>query len=394
MRITSILFIAAFLILTQGCNKPPNNDSTPTNPPNPLNPTPVTPANPVNTDSVVAIYTTDPYHLFAFDGKTGIKKWGVEFADYLGYATPGYLDGKIFIRDDNGKLYAIDTTGKIKWTFKSISGVFGNPMGANGIVYVLNYNNGGDPQIYAFDPESGQIRWQNKVENSSGVILLVKNGLVYTGSGPLTAFDAITGTKKWSFPTNTSDHFFVDDKIYTLKSETGDSYINIHDSKTGALIRKLIRLPDKVFAMSIGNGFVYVLRDDYDFRGKITAYDTTSLLQKWSSMNEAIYSGIGAIGPIIADSLVIFGANAGIYAYNGYTGTKVWEPTSECIGGTYVNNTVYYGSLKRGLIDSVKLHAYDIRAKTFKWTYTMKGPLFQSVPCVVTKSGKMYNMSH
>jgi outer membrane protein assembly factor BamB len=385
-----ILFIVA-LSINQSCNKSPDTDTTPTNPTNPLTPTaPVTPTSPVNVDSVVAVYIADPYHLFAFDGRTGVKKWAFEFSELVGFSTPpAYLDGYIFQPTDNNKLYAIDSSGNRKWIFQPVGRNMSRPAVGQAIVYIMNLNLNGDEILYALDAKNGQIKWQSKVENSSPYDYpIVKNDLVFTSSGGLTAFDALTGVKKWYYPITTYNHVVTDDKIYTLEGST----VRILDAKTGNLRRTVSGLSGGV-SMNVGNGFVYLLQESSAIY-KIIALDTTGFLQKWAAVNGTI-SSLTEIGnyPHIADSILIYEAIPGIYAYNAFTGAKVWETVGEGRkGGTIVNNTIYYGSLKRGFVDSVKLHAYDLNTKSFKWSFTMKGEAFHGEPCVVTKSGKMYRI--
>jgi hypothetical protein len=95
----------------------------------------------------------------------------------------------------------------------------------------------------------------------------------------------------------------------------------------------------------------------------------------------------------MADSMVILETDGAIYSYNALVGTKVWQSIGKGrMGGTFVNNTIYYGSLNNSIYDSVRLNAYDFRAKSLKWSFIMQGGRFLGKPCVVTKSGKMYRI--
>jgi outer membrane protein assembly factor BamB len=183
-------------------------------------------------------------------------------------------------------LYALDTTGKVKWIFQPSGYYLSRAAVDNGIVYVMNYVVD-HYRLYAVDLKTGQLKWQTEIEQGNGCYPIVKNGLVYTSGGYLNAFDALTGAKKWAYASTTHHHVVLSDKVYTYR-DSNICYLNIHDAKTGALIKRSGTFPDNVQSMNIGNGLLYVVIED-PAGPKVAAYDTVNFSQKWSVVEDYHY---------------------------------------------------------------------------------------------------------
>jgi outer membrane protein assembly factor BamB len=107
-------------------------------------------------------------------------------------------------------LVAVDAkTGKKRWRIDSdglTQGIFSPVTVANGLVYTSgpalkgsNGNNGGSGGLYAFDANTGKVRWQRRNSRAALLSLPIANGRAYLpeeGNGVL-ALDAATGTVLW-----------------------------------------------------------------------------------------------------------------------------------------------------------------------------------------------------
>jgi outer membrane protein assembly factor BamB len=129
-------------------------------------------------------------------------------------------DGKIFAESDWFKVYALDAvTGKELWQADTINQNMGNPVVADGLVFVgsgdtgfsfanaMKYRAGkrvsrgmGFAAVYALDENTGRKAWvfPTKGEDMPSVVYL--NGRIYFGNGDghIYCLDARTGKKLWA----------------------------------------------------------------------------------------------------------------------------------------------------------------------------------------------------
>ena len=99
------LFTIVSFVFTESCTKPQDSGPDPNTPPI-INPPPA----PI--DSAVTIYSTTYDTLYAFNASNGSKKWSIPIV--ANYKPVTYAEGMLYL--PLLKFYAIDTTGKIKWT--------------------------------------------------------------------------------------------------------------------------------------------------------------------------------------------------------------------------------------------------------------------------------------
>ena len=128
--------------------------------------------------------------------QTGQVRWRFQAdADYIPNRAAVGSDGTVYASDSYGHLYAVDSTGGLKWIFNG-SGA-NVSIGPDGTIYV-----GGTTSIVALAP-NGSVKWEFK-ENPSAFILLGPNvgpdGNIYAmGSEGLGIFSLTPqGTLRWS----------------------------------------------------------------------------------------------------------------------------------------------------------------------------------------------------
>jgi outer membrane protein assembly factor BamB len=109
-------------------------------------------------------------------------------------------DGMIFFGSRDDRLYAVDSSGEVAWTFVTRGDVDSAPtIASDGTVYVGS----DDGRLYAVWPD-GELRWavltSAPVRGSAAV---GDDGTVYFGShdGKVYALDPATGKAKWVFRT-------------------------------------------------------------------------------------------------------------------------------------------------------------------------------------------------
>ena len=206
--------------------------------------------------------------LFAFDSKTGEKRW----ESLLGGVNvlPPYpvigIDGIVYVGSCDDKLYAFDgQTGKFIWVFNVGGKAKSTPaIGADGTVFVGSSEN----KLYALNGQTGKIIWEfttgGEINSSPSV---GTEGTVYVGSCDkiIYALNGRTGQMLWKFLTGgaivsapaigVDGTVFVgstDKKIYALNGRTGEK---LWEFVTGGEVKSCPAIS--------ANGTVYVGSCDY-----------------------------------------------------------------------------------------------------------------------------------
>ncbi|HEY4936707.1 MAG TPA: PQQ-binding-like beta-propeller repeat protein, partial [Puia sp.] len=286
----------------------------------------------------VLYFGSTDQRLYAIDPLTGIKYWGfLSQGAILTSPTVG-IDG-IYIASYSGYIYGVNMNGSKKWSAlpSGISLIFSSPAYNNGIVYI----GGQDNNLYAFDAESGAMRWSAATGDTINSSPAISNGIVYVGSSDrnLYAFDAATGSFKW-------------------KNATGDSILS---------------------SPTISNGIVYV----GSFDGKLYAFDALTGVIKWSTPT----GGRIQSSPAVSNGVVYAGSFDGkLYAFDAVTGTVKW---STATGGRVMSSpTVSNGVVYAGCYDN-KLYAFFESTGAIKWTAETGGQIRMSSPTVLTFPGNV-----
>jgi outer membrane protein assembly factor BamB len=126
---------------------------------------------------------TPPYHLYAIDASTGAKLWSrtVDGSECCGgvHGTPSVAGGIVYVGAQDGNIYAFDAdTGGLRWTFQTGGALFlASPVVANGVVYV-----GKPDTFHALDARTGAELWSYATGDTINVAASVADGVVYVGS--------------------------------------------------------------------------------------------------------------------------------------------------------------------------------------------------------------------
>ena len=176
--------------------------------------TPLTSAPTIGPDGGLYVGSKDG-RLFALD-PDGTLRWTCQTGDAI-YSSPAVApDGNIYVGSTDGILYALDPNGTELWHFTTkgagvlpAGAIFASPaLAADGAVYVAGLY---DPNLYAFDPADGSIKWVCRLAQDSqdpaesgwpfASPVVAPDGTIYQTlvyDPHLYAIDPNTGVIRWS----------------------------------------------------------------------------------------------------------------------------------------------------------------------------------------------------
>jgi outer membrane protein assembly factor BamB len=117
--------------------------------------------------------------------------------------SPVVADGKVFIGDSDGKLYALDlATGNVVWKYATEGAIEAPPLFLAGVVYI----GATDKFLHAVDAAKGELKWKvefptpitnacNWAVNAKGKTMIVADG----SDNLMHCLDAATGEAEWAF---------------------------------------------------------------------------------------------------------------------------------------------------------------------------------------------------
>ena len=254
----------------------------------------------------------------AFDARSGAERWRVGM-DRLDRQDLSVADGRLFVGDRSGTVYALDTeTGATVWTtFIPPSGNAGWGNGpvlspvtvAGGTAFVVSVLG----SLYAYDAAHGDLKWTkpisfdealypNQTGNwpvaTGGSVLVVSPDASAAMTSRLISFDAADGRQQWSrdIPLTMPSGLATDGAtVYVAGQDQGSGVLVALDLVSGetrwttAMQRALTTPPTVV------NGTVYVGGRDW----QLFAFDADGGGLRWS---------VSALGTITSPAYVAGGA--------------------------------------------------------------------------------------
>lgn len=135
----------------------------------------------------------------------GTEKWRVKIADkaYHGVKAPPVIssEGTIYITDGEHELTAINSQGKVKWSFEKIREESVPALGpTEKTIYIPGHR--GD-SLYAIDP-NGSLKWKFSPKErgrTASTPTVGKDGTIYIGFGDDLYAITSKGTSKWVYKT-------------------------------------------------------------------------------------------------------------------------------------------------------------------------------------------------
>lgn len=270
-------------------------------------------SSPAIADGVVYVLSYDG-NLYAVDALTGKQRWkfategehrfaGTHLHGILPVAekmpdpfdvflsSPAVYNGAIYFGSGDGHVYAVDTSGTLRWKYQTGDVIHASPAIADGIVYIGSW----DSWFYAIDAATGAIKWKFKtgedpdIHNQVGIqsSAAVADGVVYFGcrDSQFYALDAKTGEKKWSFDNHgswvVSSPAVRDGVVYFGTSDS--KRIWALDAKTGT---PMLELPTRLAMFgspAIAGHWLYIGSWD----GTLTAVDLNAKKAGWVFQTDA-----------------------------------------------------------------------------------------------------------
>ncbi|MBN2380063.1 PQQ-binding-like beta-propeller repeat protein [candidate division WOR-3 bacterium] len=131
-------------------------------------------------------------------------------------------DGTIYFGCDDNYLYALNPNGSLKWKFKAGAEVLSSPaIGVSGSLYFSS----ADSNLYALTPE-GEAEWKRKLDlpvNSNPIIGL--DGIIYLAHGHWLFAITPDNSVKWIYETPTGSEIY-----YPAIGQDGTIYFGCEDS--------------------------------------------------------------------------------------------------------------------------------------------------------------------
>lgn len=332
--------------------------------------------------SAVPMFGRNQYHTnqSPFIGSlSGVQYWNLTCdTRYLTAPAIGN-DGTIYVTSEAGFLYAVSSTGTLKWKYKLYGSALyenlrGTPLiGSDGTIY----QGSTDGYFYALRGSDGTLLWRTYISGRgrmSGSAAISKEGTLYVGSyafdsytkpSGLQALNSLNGSILWSYNTNEPVH------------ETGpivDFYGNVYFVTNGRYLYGVNQLGNLIFKtdLTVGGATTSVESSPaMDPRtGTIyvgAGYRLVAVNPKGQKLWE-YYTGyeINSTPAISNDGSIYFGSN-GLYAMNSDGTLKWWyktnallpcNPTIDASGNIFISSSsssLYVFSSDGKLIKSISV---------------------------------------
>jgi outer membrane protein assembly factor BamB len=238
----------------------------------------------------------------------------------------------MYVGADDGKLYALNLDGTIRWSFPTGGSVRTTPLvAADGTIYFGSF----DGNFYAVDA-SGVERWRQPTGAGgffrfSSPILDPATGYVVVGAsdGVLRAFDAATGDPVWGSP--------AAGPIYASPVAVGgkvlfgsnDGRVRVLDSATGDLL-DVIDIGAAVQsspAVDVPFGRLFVGAED----GSVRAFDLATGDLLWTTPTGGTVTSSPALD-LSRGRIYVGSDDHSLYALDVTTGAVAWQhPTGEAV---------------------------------------------------------------
>lgn len=145
------------------------------------------------------VYWANGSSVSAMDSRTGKIVWDINLSGKM-ISRPIPTPNGIYVASEKTIHNLAHATGNIRWTAdypESMSGVF-RPLVAHtrGLVYVAHRRINASGMVLCLDDQTGTIRWR---KNDLGTYhMLARNGILYTRSHIVQAFDGSNGETLWA----------------------------------------------------------------------------------------------------------------------------------------------------------------------------------------------------
>lgn len=189
----------------------------------------------VNTDVViVGDYTSKLYALGIKDGK---ERWQFDDAKSRYIASPVIVGETLLAANADGKLYALDMNGSLKWSFETKHALWATPQVDGETVFLSSM----DHSIYSLNLNDGSENWSEDLGSALVAPALYNDGIIYQGSlnGEFHALQAKDGKILWTYKADSgvwSEALLHEGKLY-FGDQKGVIYILT--ASDGSLVQRI-----------------------------------------------------------------------------------------------------------------------------------------------------------
>jgi outer membrane protein assembly factor BamB len=193
------------------------------------------------------------------------------------------------------------------------------PLVTDGVVAVHDSD-----AIHALDGATGRMRWSTEfakvIGAGNGTVLARVYDRASASGYVMTAFDAATGTPRWSYPVPDSDDVFdvLPEFDGGLVHVGMDRSLLTFDVATGTLQRQL-PVEGTVKELGIAGGLLYYRPDTGGVGETFVAIDAITSARRWRRTTE-----FGMVFPSTADGGALFMDAGSIEAWDAATGEPRW----------------------------------------------------------------------
>lgn len=171
----------------------------------------------------------------SINAQTGAQTWMFEGAKGRYIDSPVVVDNLIIAPNTDHKLYAVDLSGNLVWSFESDHALWARPATDGTTVFFPSM----DRNLYALDVATGTLKWKTDLRTSSVARALLADGVLYLGNLDGTFFAVSAEDGKIIWEQKVGGGVWVQPILHDGKLYFGDQTgrINILNSVDGEIVQ-------------------------------------------------------------------------------------------------------------------------------------------------------------
>ncbi len=272
--------------------------------------------------------------MYALERSMGTLAWRFDAGSAIRGACA--FDGNVYFGTEEGKLFALSSSGSELWNFSANASIGASPIISNGHVIVGSH----DSFLYSINSTDGMLDWSSQLYSmqSSPMIAPLHPGKIFVGAddGMLYCINVSDGSVAWrsalgapivSTPSCMNGTIYFGDyagRVHAVNSTTGSE---LWSRSVGGTILSSVALADGKLYFTSLDGFVHCISDD------------NVLLWRYELGNSRST-------PSIDNGIVYVGARTGLYAF----GLGEYTPVERVLRFTEAGEHVFNITLPAGCI--------------------------------------------
>lgn len=223
----------------------------------------------------------------------------------------------------------------VRWEHDIQSGGIGAPILADGVLYVSNQNG----ELYALDSATGNELWSQNIGVDVPSPVTIVGDVIYVGSDRywLYALDSQTGETVWEFRTQAAVYsapLVLDGRVYF---GSADGRVYAVDLATQEAVWQVEVGDWLIWSLAEANGLLYAASDT-----GLYALDRETGEERWVAGSGSAWNA-----PAVSNGVVYAGSDGFFYALEATTGQTIWQfedddeawsPPAVADGLVYVGN--------------------------------------------------------